>query len=99
MKRTTKKKLDTGRIILVTGIVIMTIFLIALCWVGVVIGSMAVLFYSLPYIITVGYSLLVINRLEVTSTIIKRMTLLASIFGSLSAIYLFISFIVMMHVF
>lgn len=77
----------------------MAIFIVALCWIGAMLGNMIVLFYALPYVVVAGYSLLVINRLEVTSAIIKRMTLLASIFGTLSSIFLLIAFAVVAHVF
>lgn len=98
-KKPTKKRIDASRIILTTGVVVMAIFIVALCWIGAMLGNMIVLFYALPYVVVAGYSLLVINRLEVTSAIIKRMTILASIFGTLSSIFLLIAFAVVAHVF
>ncbi len=98
-KKSTKKRVDTGRFILMTGIVVMALFIVALCWIGAMMGNMIVLFYALPYVVVAGYSLLIMNRLEVTSEIIKRMTILASIFGTLSAIFLLVAFAVVAHLF
>ena len=99
MKKPKSKKLDVSRLILLIGIATMLLFLIALGFIAVIGGSAAILFYALPYGIVAGYSLLVLRRLEVTSAILKRMTILASIFGTLSAIYLLVAFAATMRFF
>lgn len=92
MKKPTKKRLDSGDLVLVVGIVVMSFFLIYLCFIAAVIGTLAVLLYALPYVVVAGYSALILKRKEVTSVILKRMTIFANILGVVTSLYLMITF-------
>lgn len=91
-KRAVKSRLDASSTILIVGIVIMAVFLVFLCFISVVMGSAAVLFYALPYAIAICYSALILKRKEVTSVILQRMTILVSLFGTITSVYLMVAF-------